>query len=347
MESVSNPELPIEAENVDDFLSEPSPELVENLKQLTGSILVLGAGGKMGLHICKMLRRSAEISGCPISVTAVSRFKSLRGREDFEKAGIPTLQCELENESELSKLPDAPNIIFMAGAKFGTSDQPNLLNRMNVELPKKVAKRFAGARILMFSTGCVYSMVKPESGGSDESAPANPPGAYAQSCLEREKAFVWAAEELGSEVCLIRLNYSTEFRYGVLVDLCQKILRNEPVSLEMGWVNVIWQRDAIDQILRAFPLANSAARPLNITGAGIFSVRELSEKLGIILNRPVSFSSSEGSVAWLNDASESHRMFGQPSTSVETMLEWTAAWARQGNDTFDKPTGFEKSNGKY
>jgi len=337
----------MDAASVDTFLSEPSLALIEDLKQLTGPILVLGAGGKMGLHICKMLKRSGELSGSPVSVTAVSRFKSLRGLEDFEQAGIPTLKCELEDESELSALPDAPNIIFMAGAKFGTNDQPDLLQRMNVELPKKVAARFAGARILMFSTGCVYSMVTRESGGSNESSPTDPPGAYALSCLAREKAFVQAAEDLGSKVCLIRLNYSTEFRYGVLVDLCQKILNDEPVSLEIGYVNVIWQRDAIEQILRAFPLADASARPLNITGAEIYSVRELAERLGKILNRTVTFSGTEGSVAWLNDAAESHKLFGRPSTSVETMLEWTAAWALQGHDTFGKPTGFEKSDGKY
>jgi len=347
MSSSIKKSLPQNNQDADAFLSEPSNELVNSLQQIDGPIMVLGAGGKMGLHICKMIQRCGELSGQSIELTAVSRFTSLRGREEFENAGIRTLPCELDDEAALAQLPDAPNIIFMAGAKFGTNDQPDLLRRMNIELPQKVAARFAGARTLVFSTGCVYSMVSPSTGGSREDSPTNPPGAYAQSCVERENAFIQAAREHGSQVCLIRLNYSTEFRYGVLVDICQKILNDEPVPLEMGWVNVIWQRDAVDQILRAFSVADTNARPLNIAGPEICSVRELAKRLGTILDRPVSFSGSEGDVAWLNNASESHKLFGQPPTSVETMLQWTAAWALQGLQTFNKPTGFEKSDGKF
>ncbi|WP_281398253.1 NAD-dependent epimerase/dehydratase family protein [Ruficoccus amylovorans] len=347
MSSSQTHALPSTSAEADAFLSEPSPGLLESLSQLEGPVTVLGAGGKMGLHICRMLKRSGELLGKEIEVTAVSRFRTLRGREVFEQAGIKTAPCELEDEVALAGLENSPNIIFMAGAKFGTSDQPDLLKRMNADLPIKASKRFPGAKIIVFSTGCVYAMVTPESGGSRESDPTEPPGIYAQSCLDREKAFTAAACDFGSRVCLVRLNYSTEFRYGVLVDICQKVLLGEPVSLDMGWVNVIWQRDAVDHILRTFTVADTSAKPLNITGSGIHSVRDIALGFGKLLNKPVTFSGSEGNVAWLNNASTSHKLFGEPPTSLETMMEWTASWALQGGEIYNKPTGFEKRDGKF
>ncbi len=339
--------LPVEPAQADTFLSEPSEGLVKSLESFDEPVLVLGAGGKMGLHLCRMLRRVGELRGKELSVTAVSRFRTVHGRESFEEAGVKTLPCELEDEAALKALPEASHVVFMAGAKFGTTGQPDILQRMNVELPKKVAQRYSKSRILAFSTGCVYSMVDPQSGGSTEKDPTDPPGEYALSCLGREQAFATEAREHGTEVCLIRLNYSTEFRYGVLVDICQKIMSGQEVNLDMGWVNLIWQRDAVDHILRTFPLANSEARPINITGTGIHAVRDLALKLGQRLDMPVTFSGREGQTAWLNDASEAHKLFGPPQTSLDTMLDWTAAWAQQVGQTFGKPTGFEKRSGKF
>ena len=332
---------------VDGRLSSPTPEVSDALAGLDGPVLVLGAGGKMGLHLCAMLRRADQATARARPVTAVSRFSSLHGRASFEEAGVETLACDLEDETALAELPDAPNIIFMAGAKFGTGNQPDLLHRMNVELPRRVARRFAGHRCLVFSTGCVYSMVSPSTGGSKETDPTDPPGDYAKSCLGREMAFAEAARQHGSRVALIRLNYSTEFRYGVLVDIAQKVQNGDPVDVSTGWVNVIWQRDAVDHILRAFPHASRDPFVLNVTGADILSVRELAETFGRLLERTPVFSGSEEPTAWLNNAAKSHTLFGPPPTRIEEMMEWTAGWVQAGGDTFGKPTGFDKRSGKF
>jgi len=335
------------SEQVDIQLSEPSDELIGALGGIEGPVLVLGAGGKMGLHVGAMISRADAAAGREREVLAVSRFSSIHGREAFEKFGVKTLACDLEDDAALEALPDAPNIVFMAGAKFGTSGRSDLLKRMNEDLPKRVAARFPGARILVFSTGCVYSMVPVESGGSREGDATEPPGEYALSCLQREHAFSGASAQFGTRVVLLRLNYSTEFRYGVLVDIAQKVLSGEPVDLTTGWVNVIWQRDAVDQILRAFPLAANPPLILNITGAENLRVRDLAEKFGRIFGIPPVFQGEEGSVCWLNNAAKSHALFGPPPTPVDTIVEWTAGWMKNVGQTFGKPTGFENRSGKF
>ena len=339
--------LPMPVDQVEKRLSCPSTVVGEALAGVEGPVLVLGAGGKMGLHVCAMLKRADESRERGRRVVAVSRFSTVHGRSAFEESGVETLACDLEDDAALAALPDAPNIIFMAGAKFGTGDQPDLLRRMNVELPRRVARRFAGARCLVFSTGCVYSMVSPSSGGSRETDPTNPPGEYAKSCLERELAFAGAARDHGSRVALIRLNYSTEFRYGVLVDIAQKVYKGQTVDLSMGWVNVIWQRDAIDHILQAFRLADTNPYILNVTGPKILSVRELAEGFGRLFGREPVIYGKEEETAWLNNAEKAHSLFGLPPAGIGEMMEWTAAWIQSGAGTFGKPTGFEKRSGKF
>lgn len=267
-------------EEVDDFLSTPGPALVSDARDFDGHTLVLGAGGKMGLHLAVMLRRALDRAGRTDRVWAVSRFGSVHGREAFHARGVETIACDLTSDESVGRLPDAPNVVFMAGAKFGTTGRGDVLHLMNAEVPERMARRFPHSRFLVFSTGCVYSLVAPESGGSTEESATEPPGAYARSCLEREEAFVRAARERGLQSCLLRLNYSTEFRYGVLVDIALKTLSGAPLDLSMGYVNVIWQRDAVEHILRCRRLATAEPAILNIAGPDVVSVRSLAQRFG-------------------------------------------------------------------
>ena len=339
-----SPCLPAEA---DQFLSEPTAGVIEAMGRLHGDYLVLGAGGKMGLHLCMMLRKALAAAGNTARVDAVSRFRSIHDAEEFTRAGIQTLACDLTNPSELEALPQAENIIFMAGAKFGTSGQPGLLRKMNIEMPEMVAGQCKASRITAFSTGCVYSFAPVDSMGSSESAATEPTGEYAKSCLGREQAFRRSALEFGTRLALIRLNYSAEFRYGVLLDIAEKVLRDEPVDVTMGHVNLIWQRDAIAHTLMAHELASTAPFILNVTGPTVLKVRDLAARFGEIFGREPVFIGQEAETAWLNDASLSHRLFGLPETSIDQMIEWTAAWLREGQSTFNKPTGFEKRDGNF
>ncbi len=339
--------LPCPADAVDDFLGTPTAGVRATLARTPGPFLILGAGGKIGLHLCIMLQRTLAELGRTDRVVAVSRFRTLRDRAAFESRGIEVVAGDLGDPDVLARLPDAPTVFFLAGVKFGTAEAPHLLHRINVEIPQQVAERFARSRIVAFSSGCVYPFVTPATGGAREDTPAAPIGDYAASCLAREQAFTRVAAAHGTPVVLIRLNYSIEFRYGLLVDIAQAVLAGRPVDVTTGYVNVIWQNDAVAHSIQALELAGAPAVPINITGAGTLGVRDLARRFGIALGRDVAISGHEADTAWLNNASLSHERFGRPPTSVDTMIRWIAAWLRDGGETWGKPTGFERRDGRF
>lgn len=332
---------------LDQRISTPTPEVLAAVEQLPGTFAVLGAGGKMGLHLCLMLHKACQQLGRRGAVTAISRFGSPRSREAFERAGIPVLAADLSDPARLETLPFFDQIFFLAGVKFGTSQQPELLERMNVEMPQGVARHFRDARIVALSTGCVYAFSTPASGGSREESETDPPGDYARSCLGREAAFRKAAEQYGTRSALIRLNYSIDLRYGVLVDLARKILAGEPISVEMGYVNLIWQGDALAHTIQSMPRASAPPFVVNVTGAEILSVRELALRLGELLGKCVEILGEEQPTAWLSNPAKAVRLFGPPRVTVEQMLQWTADWMANGGETWNKPTHFETRAGAY
>lgn len=340
-------ELPCPPDQVDDFLSNPAPEVVDCVGRLPGPILVLGAGGKMGLHLSMMLKKAVRLAGRQEKVIAVSRFKSLHAREAFESHGVATHDCDLMDLDSLGALPDAPTVFYLAGVKFGTTSAPELLHNANVIMPARVARRFRRSRIVAFSSGCVYPFVTPTSGGATESTPVSPVGEYALSCVGRENAFADASRQHGTAIALIRLNYAVEFRYGTLVDIALKVVNSEPVDVTMGYLNVIWQPDAIAQSIRAVELAGSPAVAVNVTGAQILSVRSLAHRFGELLGREVLITGNEAHTAWLNNPSYLHARFGAPPTRVENMIRWIAAWIKAGRETWGKPTGFERRDGRF
>ena len=332
---------------MDDFLAHPTAGVVATVARTPGSFLVLGAGGKMGLHLSLMLRRALDRLGRTDRVIAASRFTSLRDEESFTRRGIETIRCDLDDEEQLRRLPDAPTVFFLAGVKFGTAASPDLLHATNVELPRRVGVRFAASRLVAFSSGNIYPFVSPASGGAREDTPAAPVGAYASSCLAREQAFAEIAATHGTAIALIRLNYSVEFRYGVLVDIAQTVLAGRPVDVTTGHVNAIWQTDAVAHAIQALEIAVAPAVPINVTGSAILSVRELAERFGAALDRPVRITGVEAPTAWLNNAARAHRLFGAPVTSVDQMVAWISAWLAQGGETWGKPTGFDRRDGRF
>lgn len=339
--------LPCALDEVDEFLSRPTAGVLAVLGRTKGNILVLGAGGKMGLHLCAMLRRALDQLGREDRVVGVSRFTTVRDREAFDVFGVETIACDLTDVAAVAALPEAPTVFFLAGVKFGTATAPGLLQQMNVEMPRIVAARFARSRIVAFSTGCVYPFVKPDSGGATEETPLAPVGDYAISCAQREEAFAEVSRCAGTAVALIRLNYAVEFRYGVLMDIATKVWAGVPVDVSTGYVNVIWQRDAVAHSIEALELAADPAVPVNVTGAQTLPVRALALKFGLLLGRKVEIVGKEAETAWLNNARWSHECFGAPETSLDTMLRWVAAWIARGGETWGKPTGFEKRDGRF
>jgi nucleoside-diphosphate-sugar epimerase len=340
-------ELPCPAATLDAHLSRPAPGSVATLRGGCGPVLVLGAGGKMGLHLSMMLQTALAAAGRDDRVLAVSRFRGEGARDAFAAAGVATQACDLESDAELAALPEAPTIFFLAGVKFGTAQAPDLLNRMNVQVPRRVLQRFRASTFVAFSTGCVYPFVSRGTGGATEDTPPAPNGEYAKSCLAREEAFAEAARRFGTRSVLIRLNYSVEFRYGLLVDIALKVLRGETIDVTTGYANAIWQTDTLNYAIQALQLAAVPPAVLNVTGKGMFSIRDVAARFGELFNRPTRLAGQEAETAWLSNAARAHRRFGPPATSLETMLGWIAAWLTSGGAVWDKPTGFERRDGNF
>lgn len=340
---------PIDSEAaLEDRLSEPTPELIADLKAGLGDILVLGVGGKMGPSLARLARRSLDAAGQKSrQVIGVARFSEPGLKERLEGWGIRTLNADLLTPGALAALPDVPNVIFMAARKFGSTGNESATWAMNTFLPGLVAQRFTKSRIVAFSTGNVYPLVPVASGGCAESDPVAPVGEYAISALGRERMFEYGSTQHGTLVTILRLNYAVELRYGVLLDIAEKVLSGTPIDLTMGHVNVIWQGDANAIALRSLAIAASPAKVLNLTGPETLSVRRLAEQLGDLLGKRPVFSGTEGATALLNNAAQCTRRFGAPRVPVEQVLRWVAHWVGRGGRTLAKPTKFQVRDGKF
>jgi nucleoside-diphosphate-sugar epimerase len=332
---------------LEERLSRPTPGAIEVLRHLPGDLLVLGAGGKMGPSLCRMARRALDAGGLPGRVIAVSRFGDAGLAAALERDGVVTHRADLRDREALKRLPDAPNILFLAGQKFGTRDAPHGTWAMNAIIPALVAERFAARRFVVFSTGNVYPLTPVASGGAAEDGPTGPVGEYAMSCLARERIFEHAAASRGASVLLFRLNYAVELRYGVLVDTARRVRSGTPVPLAMGHANVIWQGDANDRALRALELATTPAGVLNVTGPETLSIRWLAQRFGERFGLAPRFEGSEAPDALLSNAARATGLFGPPEVSVETLIGWTAEWLEAGGPTLDKPTQFEVRDGQF
>lgn len=342
--------LPTYIENIEQLealLATPSAQLVETMTRLEGDILILGAGGKMGPSLAKLARKAVEQSGKQRAVIAVSHFTDTDVREDLMRNGIETIVCDLLDEASLSKLPAVRNVIYMAGRKFGSTGNEPLTWAMNTFLPAIVARRYRASNIVALSTGNVYPMTPVGGGGSKESDPTEPIGEYAQSCLGRERLLQYMSNVLRISSSIIRLNYAIDLRYGVLHDVAQKVYRNKPIDLRMGFVNVIWQGDANEIILRALNICSVPPTILNVTGCEALSIEWLAREFGKRFDREPSFTGAPASTALLSDASAMQMRFGAPRVAIASMLDWTARWIVIGGKSFNKPTHFEEREGKF
>ncbi len=332
---------------LEEAISRPTLGVIDMMKNLDGDFIFLGVAGKMGVSMATMAKRACEEAGIKKRFIGVSRFGSEKQRAYLEAEGIETLKGDLTEQEFINSLPNVKNVVYLAGMKFGTDGNESITWAMNSYLPGLVVEKFKDSRIVAFSTGCVYPLVDVTSGGSCENDRPNPVGEYAQSCLGRERLFEYGSNKNGTKVILIRLNYSIEMRYGVLVDVASKVFNEEPVDLTMGYANVIWQGDANAMILQAMPLCDSPAKYLNISGAETISIREVAQRFGELMNKKVSTVGSEAENALLVNVTESHKLFGKPSVALEQVIGWTANWIMNNKATLDKPTHFQVRDGKY
>jgi len=331
-------------QELDDLLSAPRAETTAALKECPGDIIILGAGGKMGPTLARMAARARTDSR---RVIAVARWSSVSIRHAVNDAGIETLRCDLLDPEAVARLPDAPNVIFMAGQKFGTADEPAMTWAINTIVPAHCARRYRDSRIVAFSTGNVYPLTPVKRGGSREDDTPSPVGEYAASCVGRERVFEYYSQFHRTRVAICRLNYAIDLRYGVLVDIALKVYRDEPVSVEMGYVNVIWQGDANRIALECLALTSSPPFVVNVTGADILSVREIAEWFGRRFGKRVQFVGAERSDALLSNTSRMREKFRAPEVSLDQMREWVAQWIEGGGPLLGKATKFEARDGRF
>ncbi|HEX8984949.1 MAG TPA: NAD(P)-dependent oxidoreductase [Bryobacteraceae bacterium] len=326
---------------LDTFLAAPSEADVEFMRRLKGDLIVLGAAGKMGPSLVARAKRAATEAGSQTRVIAVTRS----GAPVAE--GVETIAADLLDRAQVSRLPDARNVIYMVGRKFGSTGNEPLTWAVNALVPALVAERYRGSRIVAFSTGNVYPFLPVESGGATESTRPAPIGDYAQSALARERIFEYFSDKDGTPVLILRLNYAVELRYGVLVDIAQKVLAGIPIELAMGYVNVIWQGDANSVCLRSLEMAASPACALNLTGTELLSVRRLAMDFGHRFAITPIFEGEEGPNALLSNAALCRERFGSPAVSVPEMVDMIAQWLPAGGRTLGKPTHFETRTGSF
>ena len=332
---------------LESYLSEPTDEVIEAVATLGGDILILGVGGKMGPTLAKQAKRAIDAAGASKKVIGVSRFSTPGVQEDLHAAGVETIPAELLSENCLQNLPEIENVILMAGRKFGSTGNENLTWAMNSYMPGRVAEKFRASRLVVFSTGNVYPLTPVSHGGATECSPVAPMGEYAQSCLSRERICTHFSSQFGTPMAILRLNYAIDLRYGILLDIAEKVYAEEIISLEMGNVNVIWQGDANTVALRIFAHCQSPPLVLNVTGPETVSIRYLASCFGRLLNKSPRFEGEESRTALLSNAARCHQLFGYPRVSLGQMIEWVAEWVRIGGPTLHKPTHFEVRDGKF
>ncbi len=330
-------------EDLDEFLSRPSDAVVADLRDVPGDIIILGVAGKMGPTLARMAKRAVPDR----RVVGVARFSQPDVRDYLESHGVETITADLLDRAAVDRLPKLPNMVFMAGRKFGSSGSEELTWAMNSHVPALVAEAFADSRIVAYSTICVYPFVPVDQGGALESTPVGPPGEYAMSCIARERMFEYFSVTKGTAGSLIRLSYAIDMRYGVLHDVAQAVKHGRPVDVSMGHVNVIWQGDAVAQSLRCLKHATTPTTPINISGPEILSIRALALQLGERLGRTPVFEGTESDMAWLANTGRAIELFGKPGVPLDTMIDWVADWVAKDKTSLGKPTHFEDRSGDY
>src|SRR4051812_16881569 len=85
----------------------PSENLISDITELKGDILILGVGGKMGPALARLAKQAIDKAGIRKKVIGVARFSEPGLQDQLNAEGIETYQADLLEDDELDALPDA------------------------------------------------------------------------------------------------------------------------------------------------------------------------------------------------------------------------------------------------
>lgn len=338
------PDVFRDVEHLEDFMSTPTAEVVQDLGALDGDIMILGVGGKIGVTMARMAKKA-----CPDKrVIGVSRF-SEEGVEDRLNAwGIETIACDLLDRDAVNALPKVKNVIYMAGLKFDFRGREDFMWAMNTIAPQITAEAFKDSRLVTFSTIHVYPWSNPMHGGvSEQDLPLARPGEYANSVVGRERTFEHYSKKHGTPGRTMRFVYAVDPRYGVMQEIASWINEGRDVPLATGHVNIMWQGDANTQFLRMLAHTTTPASPINVGGPETVSVRYLAHRLGAAMGIEPNFSGEEEDNCLFVNCDLANGIMGNPLVTLDPMIRWVADWVKSGKPVHGKPSKFEVRSGEF
>ncbi len=311
--------------------------------------MILGGSGKMGKELVGLLRRADRKLGLEREISVASTFSNPNA-EDVQllhSLNVNIYQGDLSDEQFLNSLPDAPNVVYMMGFKFGSSSDWQRAFHLNSITPYLVGKKFSNSKIVVFSSGNPYPHTSKTGAGCDENTQLDPQGIYGWSIVARESAFRIIAE-LSPNQCSVfyRLMYAQHLCYGVLIDLALMIKNSKPISLAMPAVNLVSQRDANEIALRSFEICRNSPGIINVSGP-VWQVRDIVEHLEKYLGQKAILIDDENENALIADDSFCTQKFGEYRDEVEDMIEGAARWVSSGGTYWNKPTFFGRADHRY
>ena len=264
-------------------------------------------------------------------------------------AGVETVACDLLDRDAVAALPDAPNVVFMAGQKFGTTGAPgddlgDERHRAGASAPSAIAT----SRIVAFSTGNVYPLtpVDARRRARDRRRSA-PVGEYAASCLGRERLF----ELLRGATRNARRDRPPELRDRPALRRAPRhraaVFARRADSVAMGYVNVIWQGDANRIALECLPHAAAPPFVVNVTGAETLSVRATADALRRALRQTPRVRRRRGADALLSNARACATAVRAARSAVDDDARLGRRLGERGGPLLGKPTHFEARDGTF
>lgn len=332
-----------------EFMSTPTDGVIECVKKVRGDILILGGSGKMGPELTEMIIRADAIAGITRTLSVASTFSNpaLKTADLLAELGVNVFKGELTDTEFLDSLPDAENVIYMPGFKFGSAGNWEKAVQVNCILPYLVGEKYASSRIVVFSSANPYAYTLPASGGSKEGDALDPKGIYGWSIVARESSFsITAKRHPAQRSCFYRLTYAQHLAYGVIVDLVKYILQDKEISLSVPYVNLVSQRDANDRAIRALEICSNPPSLLNVSGP-IYRVRDVAHKLGVMLEREPRLIGEEPATCQVIDDTFCVKRFGPYHDTLEDIMTAAVHWVRSSGEDWGKPTKFGEAKREY